>query len=128
MILSQKINKIFPFIGAGESGKSTILKQMKLIHSEGYTQDEKIMFKEAIFSNILDAMRSLIDALGTLNIPLGNPDNGKYIEAIKTAGCLVDEPDFPQELVTAIKALWNDEGVKQCYQRANEFQIIDSAK
>jgi guanine nucleotide-binding protein subunit alpha len=38
-------------IGAGESGKSTILKQMKLIHDGGYSKEEREAFKEIIFSN-----------------------------------------------------------------------------
>jgi len=37
--------------GAGESGKSTILKQMKLIHDGGYSKEEREAFKEIIFSN-----------------------------------------------------------------------------
>ncbi|KAG0323290.1 guanine nucleotide-binding protein subunit alpha, partial [Podila horticola] len=38
-------------LGAGESGKSTILKQMKLIHDNGYTKEEREAYKEIIFSN-----------------------------------------------------------------------------
>ncbi|KAG1090365.1 hypothetical protein G6F42_019715 [Rhizopus arrhizus] len=38
-------------LGAGESGKSTILKQMKLIHDGGFTPEEKETYKEIIFSN-----------------------------------------------------------------------------
>ena len=31
--------------GAAESGKSTLVKQMKIIHNEGFTVDELIAFK-----------------------------------------------------------------------------------
>ena len=33
------------FAGAAESGKSTLVKQMKIIHNEGFTLDELIAFK-----------------------------------------------------------------------------------
>ena len=33
-------------LGASESGKSTILKQMKLIHEGGYSRDERESFRE----------------------------------------------------------------------------------
>jgi guanine nucleotide-binding protein subunit alpha len=45
------LNRHFIFTGAGESGKSTILKQMKLIHDGGYSKEEREAFKEIIFSN-----------------------------------------------------------------------------
>lgn len=37
--------------GAGESGKSTILKQMRLIHEGSYSREEREAYKEIIFSN-----------------------------------------------------------------------------
>lgn len=44
-------------LGAGESGKSTVLKQMKLIHHGGYTRNERDSYKEIIFSNTVQSMR-----------------------------------------------------------------------
>ena len=38
-------------LGAGESGKSTILKQMKLIHEGGYSRDERESFREVSVDN-----------------------------------------------------------------------------
>lgn len=38
-------------LGAGESGKSTILKQMKLIHEGGYSRDERESFRAVSFSS-----------------------------------------------------------------------------
>ncbi|KNE57784.1 hypothetical protein AMAG_04635 [Allomyces macrogynus ATCC 38327] len=36
-------------LGAGESGKSTILKQMQLIHGVGYSDEERAAYKEIIY-------------------------------------------------------------------------------
>jgi len=44
-------------LGAGESGKSTVLKQMKLIHHGGYNEQERDSYKEIIFSNTIQSMR-----------------------------------------------------------------------
>jgi hypothetical protein len=38
------------FTGAAESGKSTLVKQMKIIHNEGFTFDELLAFKVRYFS------------------------------------------------------------------------------
>lgn len=35
--------------GSGESGKSTIVKQMKIIHQNGYTKDELLMFRLIVY-------------------------------------------------------------------------------
>lgn len=47
-------------LGAGESGKSTFSKQMKIIHLKGFNEEEKHFFKEVIFSNLIMAMRSIV--------------------------------------------------------------------
>jgi len=47
-------------LGAGESGKSTIFKQMQIINGTGYTKDELASFKWIIHRNVLDAIQILI--------------------------------------------------------------------
>ena len=44
-------------LGAGESGKSTVLKQMKLIYIDGYNAQERDAYKEIIYSNTILSMR-----------------------------------------------------------------------
>lgn len=46
--------------GAGDSGKSTIAKQMKIIHLDGFNEEERLCYKTTIANNILTAMRTLI--------------------------------------------------------------------
>lgn len=40
-------------LGAGESGKSTILKQMRIIHDVGYTTEERKVFRAVVYGNII---------------------------------------------------------------------------
>jgi len=35
---------------------------------------------------------------------------------------------FEQQFVDAIKALWADSGIQECYDRRREYQLTDSAK
>ena len=39
-----------------------------------------------------------------------------------------DTDPFSEELLQAMKRLWADVGVQQCFQRSNEYQLNDSAK
>ena len=61
-------------LGAGQSGKSTVVKQMKLIHplmdreERGFTEEEKVEAQASIYTNLADAMISLMVAVNYLNI------------------------------------------------------------
>lgn len=61
--------------GAGESGKSTILKQMKLIYAQGFSKNEKLEWKPVVFSNIVQSFKTIHEAMGELNIQFENPEN-----------------------------------------------------
>lgn len=39
-----------------------------------------------------------------------------------------DTEPFTPEMLEAMKALWKDAGVQECFGRANEYQLNDSAK
>ena len=58
-------------LGAGESGKSTIVKQMKIIHDNGYTMHEKEQFRPVVFCNTVQSLLTILKAtLYTLYILL----------------------------------------------------------
>ncbi|CAO3685113.1 unnamed protein product [Rhizopus stolonifer] len=113
-------------LGAGESGKSTILKQMKLIHDGGYTPEERENFKEVIFSNTMQSMIVTLEAMDSLGIAFRNPDNEIHKKLVLDAPSQTEY--LGNELVDAISSLWDDPGVKNCVSRANEFQLNDSAR
>lgn len=37
--------------GSGESGKSTVVKQMKIIHQNGYSRDELLLFRITVYKS-----------------------------------------------------------------------------
>lgn len=61
--------------GAGESGKSTVLKQMKLIYAQGFSKNEKNEWKPVIFGNIVQSFRLIFDAMNEMGIVLENEEN-----------------------------------------------------
>lgn len=56
------------FLGTGESGKSTFIKQMRIIHGTGYSEEDKKGFTKLVYQNIFTAIQSLIRAMETLKI------------------------------------------------------------
>ena len=58
-----------PFcLGTGESGKSTFIKQMKIIHGAGFPDEEKRTYIKLVYQNIFMAMQSMIRAMDLLKI------------------------------------------------------------
>lgn len=47
-------------LGAGESGKSTIVKQMKIIHETGYSDEERKQYRPVVFSNTIQVLFSTL--------------------------------------------------------------------
>jgi GTPase SAR1 family protein len=113
-------------LGAGESGKSTIAKQMKIIHLSGFNELERMAYKAIVYNNILTAMRALLNALSQfeLKLQLSNQDAGGRL------GQLGEEyftGPFTKQHVSDVKDLWCDPAIQEAYRRSNEFQLSDSA-
>lgn len=66
---------MFYKIGTGESGKSTFIKQMRIIHGAGYSDEDKRGFIKLVFQNIFMAMQSMIRAMELLKIQYESPDS-----------------------------------------------------
>ncbi|KFY71841.1 hypothetical protein V499_07987 [Pseudogymnoascus sp. VKM F-103] len=136
-------------LGAGESGKSTVLKQMRLIYSQGFSKSEKEEWRAIIFNNILTAFRVIIDAMEELEIPFEDQFNsvrpsvllrhfpppgavvtgfgwGKYITLILVDHDLGPKDPLPTEYKTPFKGLWSDAGVQKAIEKGNEYALHDN--
>lgn len=115
-------------LGTGESGKSTFIKQMKIIHGSGYSEEDKRSHIKLVFQNIYMAMNSMIRAMEALKIlykiEKNETEYAKLIKAVDFENVTtLEEPH-----VIAIKSLWSDPGIRECYDRRREYQLTDSAK
>eukprot|EP00299_Pterocystis_sp_00344_P015837 c7925_g1_i3.p1 GENE.c7925_g1_i3~~c7925_g1_i3.p1 ORF type:complete len:588 (-),score=117.15 c7925_g1_i3:62-1825(-) len=48
-------------LGAGESGKSTIFKQLKIVHDRGFEPADRSHYAHVIHSNIIDSIETLVN-------------------------------------------------------------------
>uniref|UniRef100_A0A9J2PUL3 Uncharacterized protein n=1 Tax=Ascaris lumbricoides TaxID=6252 RepID=A0A9J2PUL3_ASCLU len=134
-------------LGAGECGKSTVLKQMQILHSNGFTEDEINERKAVVYNNTVTSIVAILRAMdNVLHIQLEDPEKEIIISAgvisltlsdlIKAEKALVyrvvevgDESEpFTDEVANAIVSLWNDKGVRKAYDMRSEYQLNDSAK
>jgi len=120
----QKTHKLL-LLGAGESGKSTIMKQVKILYLGGFNPEERKMFKQAIERNVIQNMQGLIDAAATFNLEITDKDSATFIKGL-------DESDAENFVIndavqTAVRGLWKEESVQKAWTRANETQVLESA-
>ncbi|XP_073325022.1 guanine nucleotide-binding protein G(t) subunit alpha-1 [Pagrus major] len=114
-------------LGAGESGKSTIVKQMKIIHKDGYSLEECLEFIVIIYSNTLQSIMAIVKAMNTLNIGYGHADQQDDARKLMHLADTIEEGSMPKELADIILRLWKDTGIQACFDRASEYQLNDSA-
>ncbi|RWS30164.1 guanine nucleotide-binding protein G(q) subunit alpha-like isoform X1 [Leptotrombidium deliense] len=114
-------------LGTGESGKSTFIKQMRIIHGSGYSDEDKRGFIKLVYQNIFMAMQSMIKAMDMLKISYKDPKNSENAELVRSVD-YETVTTFDTPYVEAIKSLWSDAGIQECYDRRREYQLTDSAK
>jgi len=119
----QKITKML-LLGAGESGKSTIFKQMKIINKDGYSEEERKGFIAVVHSNTVQSMQALMGGFAKCNVPM--PDDLAALNA-KFDGLKGAEKLGP-EITPLIGEMWAHAAAKGVFERRSEFQLNDSAE
>lgn len=118
-----KIIKLL-LLGAGESGKSTIFKQMKVINKNGYSDEEKKTFQSIVWSNTIVSLKALCKAHEKLEMEMP-ADVVALSDKFEEASA--DEKLNP-EIGAMIKTLWTHPFIQEVFKRRSEFQLNDSAE
>ena len=66
-------------LGAGESGKSTIFKQMRVLFGAPLTEEEKTQITPVVYNNTLASMKVLVQAV----IDMGYENDVSYVMFLK---------------------------------------------
>lgn len=119
-------------LGAGESGKSTIFKQIKLLFQTGFDEAELKSYISVIHANVYQTIKILHD--GTKELAQNEADSSKYVlsveneeigEKLSEIGARLDLPRLNKELAQEIETLWKDAAIQETYSRGNELQVPD---
>lgn len=121
-------------LGAGESGKSTIFKQIKLLFQTGFDERELQSYTSVIHANVYQTIKILHD--GAKELALSETGSSKYGlsadnkeigEKLSEIGGRLDYPRLTEELVQDILQIWKDPAIQETYARGNELQVPDCA-
>ncbi|XP_018319087.1 guanine nucleotide-binding protein subunit alpha homolog [Agrilus planipennis] len=116
-------------LGAGESGKSTFLKQMRIIHGPKFEYELVKEYQQDIYQNIVRGMRVLVDARDKLDIPWEDYSNSEIGKRLLEC----ENPTVLDAILFAnysplVAKLWKDSGIKRAFDRRREFQLSDSVE
>lgn len=114
-------------LGTGESGKSTIFKQMQIIYqSEDFTDYEKSTYRDVVRRNVVESMQSLLFGCEKFGFELKTAqaeEAKKFILSLDPLAAAF----WVDQIVPATSLLWQDVGVQQAYDNRAKMQLIDSA-
>ncbi|GIZ40887.1 hypothetical protein CKM354_000420800 [Cercospora kikuchii] len=113
-------------LGAGESGKSTVLKQMRLIHTKGFSKEERKQWKVTIFQNLLHAFQVVFGAMEEQEVDFADPSNIRYAEIVAADPDIGPEDPMPLDCLKAFTSLWRDAGVQTAIKKGNEYALHDN--
>jgi guanine nucleotide-binding protein G(i) subunit alpha len=125
---TRKLTKVLSQLGSGESGKSTIVKQMKIIHLKGYSEDELYNYRATVFKNLVECAKAVISGMEQLSISPSSDANKKLCEylfnyTVESGPSAHIEP----EVGTAVQAIWSDPCIDKLMEHQTEFYLMDSA-
>eukprot|EP00457_Paulinella_chromatophora_P010657 gb/GEZN01010768.1/.p1 GENE.gb/GEZN01010768.1/~~gb/GEZN01010768.1/.p1 ORF type:complete len:367 (-),score=51.88 gb/GEZN01010768.1/:19-1119(-) len=126
---ARKIDKVL-LLGAGESGKSTLFKQMRVIYGEGFSEASRKAFRSVLHANIVAAIQMLLaseSVLAQSKVPgISIVDTAAQLAATQVAAW---EPAHFLDMKNAeqIEALWKDTGIKTRYANRHFYVLSDSA-
>ncbi|KIH93063.1 hypothetical protein SPBR_03195 [Sporothrix brasiliensis 5110] len=115
-------------LGSGESGKSTIVKQMKIIHLKGYSEDELFSYRPTVFKNLLECAKAVINAMRQFEIEPESDEIRAYCDFLLDYSIgSGPQPSIDPKVGEAVLALWEDPVRDQLMERQTEFYLMDSA-
>ena len=139
-------------LGSPESGKTTIVKQMQLMHNGGFGVAERASYRSTILRNVVYAAREVVRYMQRAGLECVEEENQvrtvscfsflfSKLERFSftlqdIAGVLLDfelpargnVTSIPSEIVDAIDQLWRDPACRTIMEEhAGEFCLMDSA-
>ncbi|KAH8831149.1 guanine nucleotide binding protein, alpha subunit [Flagelloscypha sp. PMI_526] len=114
-------------LGSGDSGKSTVLKQMRIIHKVEWTPREIESYRQLVFDNLVRGMKTVLDAMEDMQIePSPLIVENHWMDVLEETHDVKDGEPFPMEYRSILQSLWADSTVQQAISRGNEAALPEN--
>jgi GTPase SAR1 family protein len=117
-------------LGAGESGKSTLFKQMITLYGKGFSEQDREKLTDVVNNNAVEWMKRIVEQTDTLSRDHGL--NTVISDSLAAEKALISDPDLPLKVTPEIVAAWRklerDPGVVLAIENRAKYQLGDSAQ
>jgi guanine nucleotide-binding protein G(i) subunit alpha len=114
-------------LGTGGSGKSTIAKQMKVIHLDGYSATEKALYTEFVFLNIFTGFKQLVRAMDELKKFPDDESLGNVLDELRAMTVHHGNVQMNERMGSDLKKLWADPVAKEVWMCSPMARAEESA-
>jgi len=115
-------------LGAGESGKSTVVKQLKSIYKLPIDAVEMQSFATNIHRNTVLSMQTFIEAAMSLEIPFTDKEDQRRATEVEDFVFDAETKRMPANIGDDIAALWACDTIQKTYERRSEFYFLDASE
>ena len=112
-------------LGSCQSGKSTTLKQLKILLEGKWSHYELESFKDSVFEHLIKSMKTILSKMKKLGLRL---DMRSHVQTVflEDLSCLTNT--LLPEVTNTISILWKDAVVQEAFRRLQEYHLSDWAK
>eukprot|EP00126_Sphaerothecum_destruens_P001910 Sdes_comp15344_c0_seq1m4210 len=126
VLISKEVKLLL--LGAGSCGKSTIVKQMRIIHGGGFSENERRDFRIIVLKNMIQTIQTLIAGIEVLSIPCEVSSLTKLKEIEHFFKTTAPEDIDMKLFHEYTNIIWNDAAIQQCLSKRNVLLVEDSAQ
>lgn len=114
-------------LGAGESGKSTVVKQLKVIHKVALDEQEINNYKVTLHNNTLTSMQTFLEAAKNFGYTFSNEEEKNLANKLDQFCSGTELKMMTPEIGNIVVKLSNSECIKKTFKRRNEFWNLDAS-
>jgi len=108
-------------LGTGDSGKSTFLKQMKVLHKDGFSQSELDKYRAILPINALGSMQQIlagyVEACAVSKKMRIKSKMKEHFDKVRSA------EELTPEVANSIEILWNFDEINMVFESRTDYHI-----
>ncbi|CAD5227971.1 unnamed protein product [Bursaphelenchus okinawaensis] len=112
-------------LGSADSGKSTIAKQMRILHAHGFNESELINYRYMIFTNMVVIYHHLCRGCQALNVPVNEDEQDLYEKFLNKHLKILDFLD--DDIIVSLAQMRNSQFTKEGLKHVEKFYMPDNS-